>query len=149
MRILATPVIAAVLTAGLAGPTLAMGKNDGTMSKGGYTEAEKAVKAREYRSAIGMLEKVVAKEPKNVDALNYLGYSHRQLGQYKKSLVYYRRALSINPDHRGANEYLGQLYLRTGNMKGAKAQLAKLEKLCPSGCEERDSLKAALDKVGG
>lgn len=149
MKFIATPVIAAVLAAGLTSPVLAMGKSDdGAMSKGGYTEAEKAVKAREYRRAIGMLQAVVAKQPKNVDALNYLGYSHRQLGQYKQSLVYYRRALTIDPNHRGANEYLGQLYLRTGNVKGARAQLAKLEKICPRGCEERDSLRAALANAG-
>jgi len=148
MKFIATPVIAAILSAGLAGPVLAMGKSDGTMSKGGYTEAEKAVKAREYRRAIGLLQQVVAKEPNNVDALNYLGYSHRQLGQYKQSLAFYRRALSVDPSHRGANEYLGQLYLRTGNMKAARAQLVKLEKICPRGCEERDSLKAALAKAG-
>lgn len=150
MKSLATPVIAAVLVGLASGPALAMGKSDdgAPMSKNGYTQAEKAVKAREYRRAIGMLKKVLAKEPKNVDALNYLGYSYRQLGQYKQSLVYYKRALSIDPDHRGVNEYLGQLYLRTGNLKAARAQLVRLQKLCPKGCEERDSLKSALDKAG-
>jgi tetratricopeptide (TPR) repeat protein len=140
MKFIATPVLAAVLACAVAGPGLAMGKSDDAkpMSKNGYTEAEKAVKAREYRRAIGMLKKVVSMEPKNVDALNYLGYSYRQLGQYKTSLVYYRRALAIDPSHRGANEYLGQLYLRMGNMKAAAAQLAKLQKLCP---------KAAVDKA--
>ncbi len=149
MRLFATSVIAAALTAALATSALAMGKsNDGTMSKNnGYTQAEKAVKAREYTRAIGMLKKIVSMEPKNVDALNYLGYSYRQIGDYKTSLVYYRRALSINPDHRGANEYLGELYLRTGNMKGARSQLAKLQKLCPRGCAERDTLAAAIAKV--
>jgi tetratricopeptide (TPR) repeat protein len=149
MRLFATSAIAAALTGALATSALAMGKsNDGSMSKkSGYTQAEQAVKAREYRRAIGMLKKVVSMEPKNVDALNYLGYSYRQIGQYKASLVYYRRALAINPDHRGANEYLGELYLRTGNMKGAKAQLVKLRKLCPRGCEERDTLEAAIAKA--
>lgn len=149
MNKFAIPVVAAILTAAVSGPALSMGKSDSaTTPKGGYTQAEQAVKAREYKRAIGMLQKVVSMEPRNVDALNYLGYSHRQLGQYKQSLVYYRRALAIEPGHRGANEYLGQLYLRTGNMTGARAQLAKLEKLCPSGCEERDSLRAALAKAG-
>lgn len=123
-----------------------MGSRSNESSAPSYSTAEKAVKNQQYRKAIGMLEKVVAKNPKNVDALNYLGYSHRQLGEYSKARGYYTKALALNPNHRGANEYLGQLYLKTGDMAGAKAQLAKLAKICGSGCEEYDSLKSAIDK---
>jgi tetratricopeptide (TPR) repeat protein len=107
------------------------------------------VKAKQYEQAIKQLEQVVAKEPRNVDALNYLAYSHRELGRYDVSLGYYQQALAINANHRGANEYLGQLYLRTGKMKEAQAQLAKLQKLCGKGCEEYESLRTAIAKAGG
>jgi tetratricopeptide (TPR) repeat protein len=115
----------------------------------GYTEAERAVKAKQYEDAIKKLEQVVAKEPKNVDAMNYLAYSHRELGRYDISLGWYQKALAINANHRGANEYLGQLYLKMGNAKGAQAQLAKLQKLCGRGCEEYESLRSAIAKAGG
>lgn len=150
MKVTATSIAALVIAAALAGPALAMGKTDSSdkqSSSGGYTEAEKAVQAKEYRRAIRMLEPVVAEQPRNVDALNYLGYSHRQLGEYDEALGYYRKALAIDADHRGANEYLGQLYLQTGDLKAARAQLAKLRRICPSGCEERDSLQAAIAKA--
>ena len=52
-------------------------------------------------------------------------------------------------EHRGANEYLGQLYLKTGKMKEAQAQLAKLQKICGKGCEEYESLRTAIAKAGG
>ncbi len=138
-----------------AGPVLAFGGGSDpaparppAVRDGGYTEAEKAVKARQYEKAIKTLEQVVAKEPRNVDALNYLAYSHRELGRNDIALGYYQQAMAINANHRGANEYLGQLYLRMGRMPEAQAQLAKLEKLCGRNCEEYQSLRAALAKSG-
>ncbi len=139
-----------------AAPVLAMGstpdpppKPPAARSDSGYNEAEKAVKAKQYEQAIKQLEAVVAKEPRNVDALNYLAYSHRELGRYDVSLGYYQQALAINANHRGANEYLGQLYLKTGKTKEAQAQLAKLQKICGKGCEEYESLRTAIAKAGG
>ena len=114
-----------------------------------YTEAERAVKAREYEKAIAALERILQRQPGNVDALNYLAYSHRELRRYDVSLGYYRQALTLNPNHRGANEYLGELYLRLGRVKEAQAQLAKLQKICGRGCEEYESLRAAIAKAGG
>ena len=147
----------AVLSGALyASPVLAMGSTPDPPSKPpaantdtGYNEAEKAVKAKQYEDAIKKLELVVAKEPRNVDALNYLAYSHRELGRHDVSMRYYQQALAINANHRGANEYLGQLYLKTGKMKEAQAQLAKLQKLCGKGCEEYESLRTAIAKAGG
>lgn len=115
----------------------------------GYNEAERAVKAKQYEDAIKKLEQVLAKEPRNVDAMNYLAYSNRELGRYDISLGWYRRALAINANHRGANEYLGQLYLKMGKMREARAQLARLQKLCGRGCEEYESLRSAIAKAGG
>jgi tetratricopeptide (TPR) repeat protein len=146
----------AVAVAAFAPPALAMGgdpapapRPPAARSDSGYTAAERAVKAKQYEQAIKMLEQVVAKEPRNVDALNYLAYSHRELGRYDVSLSYYQTALGINASHRGANEYLGQLYLRMGKMREAQAQLAKLQKLCGRGCEEYESLRSAIAKAGG
>lgn len=146
---------AAIFVAAAAGSVSAMGSGGGSKSGGSssssgmsYSDAEKAVKAKQYRKAISILEKVVAKDPNNVDAYNYLGYSHRQLGEYDKSLSYYQTALSKNPNHRGANEYLGQLYLKTGKIRQARAQLAKLRRICGAGCEEYESLKASIARRG-
>ncbi len=131
-----------------AGTAAAMGTKSNKPSESSYSSAEKAVKAKQYRKAIATLEKLVAENPRNADAYNYLGYSHRELGEYDKARAYYAKALAIYPNHRGANEYLGQLYLKTGDAKGAKAQLAKLQKICGAGCEEYESLKAAIAKSG-
>jgi len=76
--------------------------------------------------------------------LNYLGYTHRMLGDYPGSLDFYQRALAINPDHKGAHEYLGELYLMIHDSASAEGQLAELTRLCPDGCEEKDVLTKAI-----
>jgi len=110
-----------------------------------YDTAEKAVKAGNYARAISLLQEVVAKNPGNADAWNYLGFSRRKLNDYKNSLIAYEKALSINPKHKGALEYLGELYIQTGNIEKARIQLKKLDDVCGFfGCEEYDELKAAI-----
>ncbi len=109
-----------------------------------YAAAEDAFKAGKYAAAVPLLEKVVARDPKNADAWNRLGFSNRKLGKFSEALADYEKALAINPDHLGANEYLGELYLETGDMPKAEERLAKLDDLCTFGCEEYRTLKAAI-----
>jgi tetratricopeptide (TPR) repeat protein len=110
-----------------------------------YELGVKAVQAGDYQRALALLQKVVQAEPRNADAWNYVGFSHRKLKQFDQSLAAYQKALAINPDHRGANEYLGELYLMTGEPQKARERLAKLQSICPRGCEEYEDLKKALE----
>lgn len=141
-----------ILVFGMASPALAAGGGGGGAGGGGgssssrpgtyndYRNALKAIKAGDYARASGLLENVVAKDPWNADAWNNLGYSERHLNNFDKSLAAYQTALKIKPRHRGANEYLGELYLQTGDLPKAREQLKKLQALCPRGCEEADDL---------
>jgi Flp pilus assembly protein TadD len=104
----------------------------------------KAVQARDYQRALTLLQKVVQAEPRNADAWNYIGFSHRHLRQFDQSLAAYQKALALNPNHRGAIEYLGELYLDLGDVDKAREQLAKLQSLCPTGCPEHDDLSKAV-----
>jgi tetratricopeptide (TPR) repeat protein len=142
--------IALAVALGAAAPAAAMMSTDPTPTKSrAYLDGERAVKAKEYAKAIPLLEQVINSDPRDADAYNLLGYSFRNLGNKQSALAYYQRALQLNPNHRGANEYLGQLYLRMGKMKEAQAQLAKLQKICGRGCEEYESLRSAIAKAGG
>ncbi|MEQ9449783.1 MAG: tetratricopeptide repeat protein [Rhodospirillaceae bacterium] len=142
-------VIAAVLALGLAGPLHAAGSSDSGASRSTtddtYAKAVKAVKAEEFRSAVSLLNTVVKEKPDNADALNYLGFSHRKLGDYALAVSYYQRALSLEARHRGANEYLGQAYVEMGNLPAAEERLTALKGICGTGCEEYQSLKKAID----
>jgi cytochrome c-type biogenesis protein CcmH/NrfG len=73
-----------------------------------------------------------------------LGFTLRKTGDYATSLSYYTKALDLQPDHKAAREYLGELFVQTGHMDKAKEQLAVLTKLCPAGCDEREDLEKAI-----
>lgn len=132
------------MATGFATTAMAAGSSSSSSSPSKFSTAEKAVKAGKYANAIKLLKKVVKKDARNADAWNYLGFSNRKLEKYDASLVAYKNALAINPKHRGANEYLGELYLQTDKLAKAKTQLKTLGKICTSGCEELDDLKQAI-----
>ncbi len=72
------------------------------------------------------------------------GFSHRKLGRFETARAFYRKALKLDPNHRGAREYLGELYLTLGDIKKAERELAALEDLCIFGCEEFTDLEKAV-----
>jgi Flp pilus assembly protein TadD len=101
------------------------------------------IKAKNYAAALTELRDI-AEDTQQADVYNLLGYTLRKTGDFKTSLTYYTKALELQPDHKAAREYLGELYVETGNMEKAKEQLAVLAKLCPAGCEEREDLQKAI-----
>ena len=107
------------------------------------TSARAKIKAKDYAAALSELRKL-ADDVQHADVYNLLGFALRKTGDFKTSLTYYTKALEMQPEHRAAREYLGELYVETGNMEKAKEQLAALAKLCPGGCEERDDLQKAI-----
>ena len=109
-----------------------------------YENGVKAVNSADYIKAIKLLSKVVAAKPKDADAWNYLGFSNRKLKRFDQALNAYQKALAINPKHRGAHEYLGELYLQTDDLANARKHLKRLDKICFFGCDEYDDLKAAI-----
>jgi tetratricopeptide (TPR) repeat protein len=118
------------------------------MKSRAFLDGERAVKAKEYAKAIPLLERAYNENTRDADATNLLGYSHRKLGNKDTALVYYQRALQADPNHRGANEYLGELYVEMNDLPKAKERLAKLQQICRNTtCEEYRDLKAAIDKA--
>jgi tetratricopeptide (TPR) repeat protein len=111
-----------------------------------YIDGEKAVKAKDYPKAIALLERALQNNPKDADTLNYLGYSNRKLGQKDKALAYYNRALDADPNHRGANEYLGELYLDMNDLPKAEERLARLSRICGPRCDEYKDLAEDIAK---
>ncbi len=108
-----------------------------------FAAGKKALEAKKWADAAGSFSKVVAQNPKNADAYNYLGYSKRWLGKYDEAFAAYGKALALDPKHRGALEYSGISYIKTGQKAQAEAQLAKLQAICSS-CEETTDLARAI-----
>ena len=103
-------------------------------------KTEKAVKR--YTKAQKLLLKSNEKKPLQADTLNYLGFTTRKLGDYKKGEEYYLQGLQIEPNHKGINEYLGELYVVTDRIDMARERLSVL-KTC--NCEEYEELKEIID----
>ena len=142
-----TALVAVAIVIGGSVGAMAAGSSDKDDAKAedtNYPAAVKAVKAQDYAGALTLLAKVVDKDPKNADAWNYMGFADRKLGKFPESLAAYEKALAIQPKHLGANEYLGELYVQTGDTAKANLQLAKLEKLCGDSCDEYKELKTAI-----
>lgn len=101
------------------------------------------IAAKDYQGALAELRDL-AQDVQQPDVYNLLGFTLRKTGDYSTALTYYNKALELKPDHKAAREYLGELYVETGDMAKADEQLASLQKLCPTGCEELEDLQQAI-----
>tara|TARA_B100000029_G_scaffold139425_1_gene134554 strand:+ start:775 stop:1260 length:486 start_codon:yes stop_codon:yes gene_type:complete len=106
-------------------------------SKGKNKKAKKR-----YEKALKLLIKSNKENPNQADTLNYLGFTTRKLGNYEEGEKYYLLGLKIDPNHKGINEYLGELYVVTNRIELAKQRLNVL-KNC--NCEEYEELKNIID----
>ena len=99
---------------------------------------------KDFTAALAALKIADKDFPNNADINNLLGYSARNLKQYKPAATYYTKALKIDPKHLGALEYQGELFMLTKKTANAKKNLAKLKSLCGVNCEEYLDLKKAI-----
>ena len=104
------------------------------------------IDAKDFPGAISDLNVLVSQGVQHPDVYNLLGYSLRKTGDMKNALTYYQKALDFDPDHKGALEYMGELYVEIGDIAKAKENLARLAQICPAGCEERADLERAIAK---
>ena len=108
--------------------------------------AKAQIEKKDWPGAISTLEKFVKANPNDADGYNLLGYSLRNAKRYPEAVFNYKEALRIDPQHRGAHEYLGMAYVQTKEIAKAKELLVSLEKICGLKCEEYIDLKKAIDK---
>lgn len=106
--------------------------------------AKQLIEDEQYDQAINRLKDAVASDAGNADAWNLLGYASRKNGELDQSADAYGKALDIDPEHKDALEYQGELFLMLGDKSAAEGNLDKLEKLCPEGCEQLEELIEAI-----
>ena len=112
-----------------------------------YLDAVRLINIGQYDAALKELNEAAEVFGPHPDVLTYIGFANRKAGNYTQAINYYSAALELQPDHVGANEYLGEYYVELGNMDAAYAQLAKLERICDFGCAETDELRAWILKA--
>jgi Flp pilus assembly protein TadD len=106
-----------------------------------FAAGRQAVEKKDWARAIESLQKAAAKDARNADTHNLLGYSYRNSGQMELAFKHYEQALNIDPRHRGAHEYVGEAYLQVKNLAKAEEHLAALDRLCTFTCEELRDLR--------
>jgi tetratricopeptide (TPR) repeat protein len=126
------------------GPAFADGGGSGSKRDSQLTPFKKLIDDEKYEMAISELKKALGESPDDADLLNLLAYSQRKLMRFDEALVNYQKALEIEPEHRGANEYLGELYLQLGQLDDALERLQVLDDACFFGCGEFDELEEEI-----
>ena len=89
------------------------------------------VAAQDWTGALAALQ--AARDERSADWHNLMGFALRSQARpdYPAAERHYNEALRINPAHRGALEYAGELYLKTNRRALAEAQLAALARTQP------------------
>ena len=103
-----------------------------------------AIERKDFEAALISLERERSANPQNADAWNLTGFSLRKIGQYDGSEKAYIKALTLDPKHTQAMEYMGELYLTIGQPEKANALLERLNGLCSFNCHDRDLLAKAI-----
>ena len=116
-----------------------------------YKLAEKHIYNKQYVKSLKLLKKLTKREDlgtKRADIYNLLGFSYRKIDNpdLDKSFAAYMMALELEPDHVGAHEYLGELYLMRDNLDKASDMLLKLEVLVGKDAQEYKDLFTAIEK---
>jgi tetratricopeptide (TPR) repeat protein len=107
------------------------------------------IAAKNFPGAIEELKRL--NDTGDADWNNLMGYSLRKspTPDFAGAEKFYDEALRIDPKHRGALEYSGELYLQMGDLVRAEQRLAALDKACFFGCEEYSDLKKAIAQYKG
>ena len=115
-----------------------------------YELAEKHIYNKKYDKSLKLLKKLTKREDlgtRRADIYNLLGFSYRKLEnpELDKSFAAYMMALEIDPEHAGAHEYLGELYLMRDQKNQAMRMLSKLENLVGKNADEYKDLLQAIE----
>jgi tetratricopeptide (TPR) repeat protein len=139
-------LIASALVAGGAGAAPSDdGDEQALIADADYAAAMAALKAENYSAALPRLLSALKRFPEAANLHNELGYTFRKLRRLDKAFEHYKRALAIDPSHRGAHEYIGEAYLMTGDVASAEKHLEALRSICTLPCDEMRDLQGALD----
>ena len=95
-----------------------------------------------YQEAIDVLSKIDKSDDPRI--LNYIGYATRKLGNIDQALVFYRKAISLDPDYVMSRAYMGEAFLAKGDRHAALTQLREIAQRCGTSCEAYRKLSSTI-----
>lgn len=103
-------------------------KEEGT----GYQGQEGAVNSLQNSGNMeAQYKEVIARDPKNYDAIVSLGNIYFDTGQTEKSIEMYKKALELNPNDVNVRTDLGTMYRKMGNLDKAIEEFRKSSTIDP------------------
>ncbi len=109
-------------------------------------QAQALIDNEDFQGAANFLKLLLARDNDNADYHNLMGFSLRRMDDFEGSLEHYFKALELDPEHLGANEYLGELYLKLDDLENAQTQLSTPASFsCEAGCEQYDMLAEMIN----
>ncbi len=104
---------------------------------------------KHYEQAEEAFHKVIAGDPRNAVALNYLGYMLADRGtRLDEALGYIRRAITLDPQNGAYLDSLGWVYYRMGNYELAEENLRKASERLSNDPTVHDHLADLYQKTG-
>lgn len=97
-----------------------------------YNAAYWLARNGKYAEALDVLKR--AKDQNAPRILNETGFATRKLGDVDSALIYYRRALAIDPNYVFARAYMGEALLAKGDMAAARRELSEIAARCGRDC---------------
>jgi len=97
-----------------------------------YKSAIKLIKKSKYDDAIDKLMALVDVDTTDftkADVFNEIGFAYRKSQDFDNASKYYDKALKLEPNHLGALEYQGEMYVDLGQKENALANLEKLRNI--------------------
>ena len=110
-----------------------------------FKEINKLIKLEKFAEAHKLLKNLKKVNTDEADRFNLLGFTARKSGDLNAAGEFYQQALALNPKHTGALEYQGELFIQLGKIDLAKANLAKIEKICWLPCNAERDLRKAIE----
>jgi tetratricopeptide (TPR) repeat protein len=111
-----------------------------------YSNARELAYAGRYENALELLN--LAADQSDPRILNYKGFTNRKMGNTKLAMKYYQQALDIDPKYILARSYFGQAKLQSGDIAGAKHQLALIKDISGINNWPYESLSSAISGTG-
>ena len=111
-----------------------MRQGEALLASGKFVEADDA------------LEAALTVDPRNRSAFVVMARVAQKQKLYGQAIRFTNKALALEPRDLDALAVQGEAMVELGAVPRARDNLAKLQKLCPSGCKQLSSLTAAITR---